>query len=87
MTTRRTSQLLILLAALFGVLAFVCACRSHSVAGGSDPGHPGPMDRATAEFPLGPTLEDWMRSEGIPFRVVPFIEAEEETEIPKLSEP
>lgn len=64
MTPRRTSQVLVLLAGLFGVLAFVCACCS-SVAGGSDPGrpgsmrratmNPGPMDRATAdeqtEFP------------------------------------
>ena len=28
MTARRTSQILVLLAALFGVLAFVCACAS-----------------------------------------------------------
>ena len=32
MTPRRTSQLLVILAALFGVLAFVCACQSRPTA-------------------------------------------------------
>jgi len=44
LNARRTSQILILLAGLFGVLAFLCAC---SVAGGRDPGRPGSLDRAT----------------------------------------
>lgn len=73
MTARRTSQLLVLLAGLFGVLAFVCACASCSVAGGNDLGHPGSQRRATTDFPNGPSLEAWM--------------AEQPTEFPKLSEP
>ena len=71
MNARRTSQLLVLLVGLFGVLAFVCQC-AHEPA---------------SNFPNGPTLEDWMRAGGIPFRVTPFINHEEETEFPKLSEP
>lgn len=51
MTPRRTSQILVLLAALFGVAAFVCACRS------SRP----------ADFPNGPSLEAWMAEEPAEF--------------------
>jgi len=64
MTARRTSQILVLLAALFGVLAFVCAC---SVAGGNDPGRPGSMRRATTDFPNGPSLEAWMAEQPTEF--------------------
>ena len=53
---RKTSQIFVLLVGPFGVLAFVCACRSKP-----------------ADFPNGPTLEQWM--------------AEQPTEFPKLSEP
>lgn len=51
MTTRRTSQVLVLLAALFGVLAFVCACRT----------------ARPDNFPNGPSLEEWMAEQPTEF--------------------
>lgn len=60
MTTRRVSQLLVLLAALFGVLAFVCAgCASRRflVHGSSFP----------VDYPNGPSIEAWMRENGVVF--------------------
>ena len=51
MTTRRTSQILVVLAGIFGVLAFVCACASKKK---YDPNGPTPEEwraEESTEFP------------------------------------
>lgn len=95
MNTRRISQLLIVFAALCGVLAVVCACgasRPGSAVLWTAPGSLSQPEAGAPGFPLGPSMDEWMRENGIPFRDwnperTGMSSPLDESEFPKLSEP